>query len=94
MKTVPISEIVPLIQWIQIYHAFRVRLDLRMYQTGLTLRELHRTQFGPEVASGVWETELYKVFVEERTLSFEVSETLSLDEAVEAFEGYQTRLFD
>lgn len=93
MTTVPISEIVPLAQWIQAYHVFRAKLDLLLYQTGWNLGTLHRNQLGVEVSPGVWEADGYRVFIQGQALTFEVREGCSLDEALDAFNGYQKRLF-
>ncbi len=93
MNTVPISEVIPLMQWIQIYHAFRVRLDLHLYQSGLTLQGLHTAQFGPETSPGVWETGTYRVLIGDRTLTFEVLDTLTTEETLSEFKKYQTQLF-
>jgi hypothetical protein len=93
MISIPISDVIPLAQWIQIYHAFRVKLDICLYQTGETVLGLHRTRLGPESQPGVWETQEYIVFVTERTITFEVPESSYPDEAAAAFSNYQAKLF-
>lgn len=91
--SIPISDLVPLVQWIQAYHDFRARFDQSLRQTSLTPAELHRTQLGPEAAPGVWEGSDYRVFVGPKAVSFEVSEDLDSDEALAAFDRYQETLF-
>lgn len=93
MTTIPISEVLPFVQWIQEYHTFRTRLDLVLYQTALNLLELHQKKLGPEVHPGVWEGKSYRVFVQARTITFEVLENSSADEALKAFNTYQKKLF-
>ena len=91
--TIPISDIVPLVQWIQAYHIFRVRFDQSLQQTGLTPTELHRKQLGPEVAPGVWEGRGDRVYVAPQSVSFEVYENATSDQALVAFDRYQDKLF-
>lgn len=91
--TIPISDVIPLAPWIQAYHHFRVRLDLRLYQSGLSLLDLHRNQLGPETRPGVWETSEYRIFIEGRALSFEIPEDSSIKAAFAAFDLYQKKLF-
>ncbi len=93
MTTIPISEIVPLVQWIQTYHVFRTKLDLILYQTGWGLEDLHLDRLGAATNPGVWETNGYKVLVHGFALTFEVKEGSSVDEALAAFKDYQESLF-
>ena len=94
MVTVPISEVVPLIQWIQIHHAFKAKLDILLYQTGFNLETLHLDRFGVEVSPCVWEDPFgYRVVIQGKALTFEVLEEFSLDEALLAFNDYQEKLF-
>lgn len=93
MTTIPISDVVPLAQWIQAYHSFRAKLDMTLYLTGLSLLDLHRDRFGPETSPGAWEAPSYMVFVEERILSFEIPEDSTTETALEAFRVYQEGLF-
>jgi len=91
--TVPITDIVPLVPWIQHYHDFRLQLDQLLRQTGKTLVELHLDRFGPEVNLGVWEGPQYRVLVTARSVSIEVEEGLSVREALDAFDHYRDTLF-
>ena len=91
--TIPISDIVPLVQWIQAYHIFRVRFDRSLHQTGLSPAGLHRQRLGPEVAPGVWEGRGYRVYVGPQSVSFEVYENATADQALVAFDRYQDELF-
>jgi hypothetical protein len=93
MSTIPISDVVPLAQWIQAYHSFRTRLDLLLYQTRLSLTALHHDRLGPPAQAGVWEASEYRVLVEERSWTFEVPEDATLDSALAAFTLYQEKLF-
>ena len=93
MVTKPISEVVPLEEWIRTYHSFRAKLDLRLRETGFNLIELHQNALETEIAPGVWEGSGYRIHVEGRALTFEVSEEATMDEALEAFESYQRSLF-
>ncbi len=94
MATKPISEVVPLEEWIRTYHSFRTELDLRLRETGFNLIELHQNALGPEISPGAWEGNGYRVYVEGRALTFEVSEEASTDEALEAFKSYRESLFN
>lgn len=94
MTTIPISDVVPLAQWIQAYHTFRARLDLTLYTSGLGLLALHQDRFGPPAQPGVWETCDWRAIIKGRTLTFEVPEKSSADSAIMAFNQYQKRLFE
>lgn len=94
MTTIPISDVVPLAQWIQAYLTFRARLDLTLYTSGLDLLALHRGQFGLPARPGVWETCDWRVIIKGHTLTFEVPEKSSADSAIMAFNKYQKKLFE
>jgi hypothetical protein len=91
--TIPISDIVPLVQWIQAYHNFRAKFDSSLRQTGLSPVELHHQRLGPEDAPGVWRGKGYRIYVGPLAVSFEVPEDVTPDQALAAFDHYQTRLF-
>jgi hypothetical protein len=92
-STVPVSDIVPLVPWIQQYHDFRRQLNLVLQQTGKNPFDLHRDRLGIEVSPGVWEGPGYKVLISSWSVSFEVAEDASIPEALEAFDRYQQALF-
>jgi len=93
MATIPISNRLPLVEWIQEHHAFRVKFELELYRMGLSAQELHRVRLGPEVTSGVWIGRGYAVVVATKSVSFEVDESLSAREVLEVFHSYQKQLF-
>jgi hypothetical protein len=93
MATVPISDRLPLVEWIQEYHAFRVRFELELYYTGFTAQELHRDRLGSEASPGVWVGKGYAVVVATKSVSFEVDENFTLDEVLATFHAYQEQLF-
>lgn len=91
--TVPISDIVPLVPWIQQYHDFKLQFEATLQQTGKDPHALHTGRLGAEAAPGTWEGPGYRVLVSLRSVSFEVIEGSSVREALEAFDTYRRALF-
>jgi hypothetical protein len=92
-STVPISDIIPLVPWIQQYHDFRMQFDQLLQRSGKTPTEIHLDKFGAEASPGVWEGSGYRVLVGIRSVSIEVLEGSSVREALDAFEHYRETLF-
>ena len=88
---VPVSDVIPLIEWLTVYHRFRAELDQKLTQTGVTLVELHTKKLGSPTSPDVWEGADYRVHVK-KTISFEVLEGTPPEQAFAAFNRYQTRL--
>lgn len=93
MSTKPVSEIVPLAEWVQAYHVFKAKLDTHLYQTGMDLVEMHLQALGEERSPNVWEKSGYRVRLEGQAVTFEVSEEATADEALAQFRAYQEWLF-
>jgi len=87
--TVPISDVVPLGQWVLAYHDFQTRLERLLRETDKSVHDLHVEKLGPETRPGVWERLGCHVYVRAQTVSLEVPESTRANTAMKAFNSYQ-----
>jgi len=87
--TVPISDVVPLGQWVLAYHNFQTRLERLLRESGKSVYDLHVEKLGPETRPGVWERLGCHVYVRAQTVSLEVPESARPGTAMKAFDSYQ-----